>query len=335
MPFTAQYKGEERGAWTVPKDETAHCIECGGRMMVVSEGADGTARHFRHYSETGYSSSGAGGNGRRPGCGGEGDEHKKWKNFAAERLQEIFGNRAKEPAAVELRLAAPWSDSEHRDADACILFKNRDRQFGYGLAVEVQHKNKDKDTHAVAMDYDRQDIAVLWLYKDDFNADGLPMGEVDMRHRVRKQTSICERCPKWSRHFERYSHAEPPETHEQHINRAHDPRDREVNVPATTLRDWYVPTPTEHWRSAPWEERFRTVAGGYHTQHDRGERTRIPVSIPATIDSENIKQQLAMYRCSACRWKGDDYSIVDGTAVCPSCSGGLRLNRAVQAGMHT
>ena len=155
-----------------------------------------------------------------------------------------------------------------------------------------------------------------------------------MRHRVRKQTSICERCPKWSRHFERYSHAEPPETHEQHINRAHDPRDREVNVPATTLRDWYVPTPTEHWRSAPWEERFRTVAGGYHTQHDRGERTRIPVSIPATIDSENIKQQLAMYRCSACRWKGDDYSIVDATAVCPACNGGLLLNSAVQAGMH-
>ena len=237
MAFTALYDGDERGAWSVPRSERATCPECGDEMHVVSESTDGRARHFSHNPDR----TGAGGGGG--GCsGGESDDHKKWKNFAAERLQEIFGDRAAARASVEEPLAAPWSDKEDRAADACVFFENWDNQFGRGLAIEVQHKNKDKDIHAVEMDYNRQGVAVLWLSGEDFHDNGLRMREVDIRHRTREQTSICELADNWftvelPNGVTQYN-ARRPDTHEQLVYETHDPRDRRASVPATVLADW-------------------------------------------------------------------------------------------------
>lgn len=86
MAYTAIYDGEKRGAWAIPAGEDAYCEECDERMRVWREGADGTARHLKHISNMG---GGDGGGGTDCG-GGEDPDHVKWKNLAAERLQEIF-----------------------------------------------------------------------------------------------------------------------------------------------------------------------------------------------------------------------------------------------------
>lgn len=273
MPYTARYEGEERGAWSVPKNETAYCTECDAPMMIVSEGVDGTARHFRHNIwKAGYSPSGGNASGQRATCGGgEDDVHKKWKNFAAERLADIFGDRAATRPSVEVRLAAPWSDSDYRYADACVLFENADRQFGRGLAVEVQHKNDGKDIHAVAMDYQRQDIAVLWLYEDDFNRDGLPMAEVDIRHRVRSDTSICAMCDKWAKvgsdvvgreHSGVISHVrDPVRTGADKVLDVVDPREANRKVPAKLPTEWFDTQAQRIWRKQRWRDIFPDADG--------------------------------------------------------------------------
>ena len=282
MAFTALYDGDERGAWGVPRSERATCPECGDEMHVVSESTDGRARHFSHNPDR----TGAGGGGG--GCsGGESDDHKKWKNFAAERLHEIFGDRAAARASVEEPLAAPWSDKEDRAADACVFFENWDNQFGRGLAIEVQHKNKDKDIHAVEMDYNRQGVAVLWLSGVDFHDNGLRMREVDIRHRTREQTSICELADNWftvelPNGVTQYN-ARRPDTHEQLVYETHDPRDRRASVPATVLADWVLPTTAEYWRGHDWEAAFRSPEGRYN------ERSyRLQAAIPQTVSTVTV-----------------------------------------------
>jgi hypothetical protein len=185
MAYRAIYDGEKRGAWMIPAGEDAYCEECDERMRVWREGADGTARHLKHISNMG---GGDGGGGTECG-GGEDPDHVKWKNFAAERLQEIFGDNAMQKATVEGRIAAPVSSKEYRDADALIYFDDWDEQFGRGLAVEVQNENKDKNIPLTTVDYARQDIATVWLYEDDFAADGCKLNEVDFRHKARQEIS--------------------------------------------------------------------------------------------------------------------------------------------------
>jgi len=433
MAFTALYNDEERGAWSVPKGEAAYCTDCGDAMHVVSESVDGRARHFRHNPDH---SGGGGGGG---GCsGGESDEHRKWKNFAAERLHELFSDRAADRATVEEPLAAPISDKQDRAADACVFFENHDRQFGRGLAIEVQHKNKDKDKLAVERDYDRQGVATLWLTGDDFHDDGLRLTELDIRHRVREQTSICELCPKWSyvvrsSKYGDLTTVDQPTTHEKSVYEAYDPRERNVSVDATIVADWVLPTPreywkkqgweagfsvnvgsyghqafrkrdvevtaafprhwyeqtpadywrsepwedrfrspdgyykhrqhtvsglvstlpnrqktisatllrhwcvptrAEYWRSTPWHERFHTVNGEYYNTPPRGQHTRIEVLIPPLLSADDLEQKHGKYTCRDCAWKGDEYLLWSGTAVCPNCRGGLLLSSAVDAGAH-
>jgi hypothetical protein len=347
MAFTALYNGKERGAWSVPKNESASCTECGEEMRVVSESSDGRARHFRHHRPEKLA--GGGGDGDSNCGGGESDDHKKWKNFAAERLNEVFGNCNIDRATVEEPLAAPWSDKEGRAADACVFFEDWDDQFGRGLAIEVQHKHKDKDKHAVEMDYNRQDVAVLWLSGDDFHDDGLRMREVDIRHRTREQTSICDLAEKWARvdvagKASYYDEKHRPITHESLILRVEAPHGWETSIEATFPRDWFIPTPREYWERQEWQARFQTVCDAYIKEYDRGSDTRIPVKIPSSVDTERIKRDSSKYRCADCRWKGDKYSVasdgtVGGTAVCPDCGGGLRLNsshaRKVQRRVRT
>ena len=255
MAFTALYDGDERGAWSVPRSERATCPECGDEMHVVSESTDGRARHFSHNPDR------TGGGGGGGGCsGGESDDHKKWKNFAAERLDEVFGDRAAARASVEQPLAAPWSDKDGRAADACVFFENWDNQFGRGLAIEVQHKHKDKDKHAVEMDYNRQGVAVLWLSGEYFHENGLRMREVDIRHRTRDQTSISELADKWVRvatGSDTYlTHTEHPVTHKHLIHEVEDPRDKNAKVPAKIPDEVFDQAARELWRKQEWRDLF-------------------------------------------------------------------------------
>jgi len=285
MAFTAIYSGEERGAWRVPKTETAYCTDCGEKMYIESQSKNGRARHFNHYPDRNGSGSGGGG-----GCGGgESDEHKKWKNFAAERLNEVFSDRAAARASVEETLAAPHSDKEDRDADACVFFEDWDEQFGRGLAVEVQHKNKDKDKEAVQKDYAGQDVAVVWLTGDDFHDDGLRFGEVDFRHYARQQTSICENLDCFIKLSPgplppRYHFDKPATLASEHINYAHDPRCANYNVQATIIADWILPTTAEYWRDHDWDAAFRSPNGEYGEREHRAQAA-IPER-PSTLTVE-------------------------------------------------
>lgn len=205
MAYIAVHDGERKGAFEVPFQTDAYCRECGERMRVWRESTDGRARHFKHISEM---AGGEGGGGAGSCSGGEGDEHRKWKNFAAERLSEVFDDIAE--ASVEKRLAAPHTGKKHRDADAIVMFNERDEQLGLGLAVEVQHKNKDKDIEATTQDYLKQDIAVAWLYEEDFSDDGCRMEEVDFRDRASDGISplyFSTTPVPWQLHVE--SHVEP------------------------------------------------------------------------------------------------------------------------------
>ena len=182
MAYEAIYQGEVCGAFEVPLRTDAYCTECGEQMRVWSEAEDGTARNFKHIKNMG------GGEGGGSNCsGGEGDPHIKWKNFAAERLSEVFDEIAAE-VTVEKRLHAPHTDKEYRAADAAVMFEDRNEQLGSGLAVEVQHKNIDKDIESTTHDYIQQDIAVAWVGKNDFSDDGCKLREVDFRNLAEKAT---------------------------------------------------------------------------------------------------------------------------------------------------
>jgi hypothetical protein len=262
MAYTAIYDGEERGAWAIPAGEDAYCMECGERMRVWREAIDGTAEHLKHIKNMG------GGDGGGTSCrGGESDNHIKWKNFAAERLQEVFGDLAPTdtPATVEERLAAPASDKEHRDADALIYFDPADEQFGRALAVEVQNENKDKDIDAVTEDYVRQGVAVVWLYEDDFNNDGCKLNQVDFRHKAAQSIDsilLDMDVPPCYHTYPEYDVSLKLHTVRNcrnELNREdceHQLSKREYHVPAKIPNEHFDEAALEIWRSRDWEYWF-------------------------------------------------------------------------------
>lgn len=184
--YEAVYKGEPVGAFEIPHQTDAHCPECGERVRVWREAENGTARHFKHISNIGGNDSGGG-----TACGGgESNEHRKWKNFAAERLQECFPEQNTTEVTVEKEFYPAHSDKESRAADGAIMFETFDRQLGKGLAIEVQHKNKNKDILETTLDYVKQDVAVAWLDESDFTKNGCRLNETDFRQRARDAVSI-------------------------------------------------------------------------------------------------------------------------------------------------
>jgi hypothetical protein len=276
MAFTALLDGEIRGAWNVPKSANPKCIDCGDDMHVVSESVNGRMRHFRHNPD--HSDTQSLGNGSNcGGGGGEGDPHKKWKNWAAERLNDIFGDRAEKTPSLEEPLAAPVSDKENRKADACVFFKEWDEQFGRGLAVEVQDKHKDKNKIMVQRDYDRQDIATVWLYPDDFGEKSFMFAEIDFRQRARDETPMKKIDPRWNVFglLSEYS----DDGHQQFFN-----TDQKQQITATLPIEWVIdktdPSVTE------WRSRFDTVhervfrQTGWSTLFDAPEDVAPPVMNP-------------------------------------------------------
>lgn len=250
--YQAIYQDDPAGAFEVPHRTDAYCPECGERVRVWREAENGTARHFKHVSNFG----GNGGGGTNCG-GGESDEHRKWKNFAGERLQECFPEANTAEVKVEKDLHAVHTDKDGRSADAAIMFDTYDRQLGNGLAVEVQHKNKDKDIAATTLDYTKQDIAVAWLDESDFSKKGCRMNEADFRQRARDAVSIniFGNPVPWSLHIR--SHVEP--TLDQ-IRNARETLEGENNLKA---RDWKIPATIPlpavdeiQYRESDWEAIF-------------------------------------------------------------------------------
>lgn len=257
MAYTAIYEGEVKGAFQVPHKTDAFCQKCGERVRVWRESEGGTARHFKHISEMG------GGSGGGSGCsGGEGDKHIKWKNFAAERLGEVFDGV--QEVAVEKRLAAPHTDKEHRDADAIALFEDRDDQLGLGIAVEVQHKNRDKDIEATTRDYLKQDIAVAWLYEDDFTADGCPMAEIDFRDRAADGVNPLMFRPGL------LPHGHPPRDYaEIKIGILAEQSELTQSVLATLPKEWHDDTAQKIWANQNWSKIVAKSSNGRHPLSER------------------------------------------------------------------
>lgn len=266
MAYTALHDGDEKGAFEVPHRTDAYCLECGERMRVWREGADGTARHFKHVSNM----SGGGESGSLTNCsGGESDQHQTWKNFAAERASEVFENS--EEVTVEKRVAAPHTDKKHRDADAAVMFEQRDEQLGLGLAIEVQHKNRAKDIAATTKDYIKQDIAVAWLDKDDFWQKGCRLTEIDFRDRAQEAVSVLpfDNNPvPWWLHIN--THVEPEletiRTSRKALNWDecdHELKPRERHTPAKIPAEYFDEHAQQIWRDQDW----RDVFSGVDTPH--------------------------------------------------------------------
>jgi hypothetical protein len=251
MAYTAKFDGEERGAFEVPPRTDAYCLECGGRMRVWREAQDGTARHFKHVENMHGGSAVGGGT----ACsGGESDEHQKWKNFAAERLQEEFSNIAE--VTVEKELAAPHTEKQRRFADAALMFEDRDEQLGYGIAVEVQHKNRDKDIESTTRDYIKQDIAVAWVSESDFHDEGCKLNEFDFRYRASEIPSplyFKEHPVPWDLHCA--AHVEPVLLRLQPF---------ENEVPAKIPNEYFDQKAMEIWRDQDWNNLFQPPMTPHH-----------------------------------------------------------------------
>jgi len=262
MAYTALYEGEERGAYEIPFQTDATCLECGGRMRVWREAQDGTARHLNHVANMG------GGEGGGTDCsGGESNQHQKWKNFAAERLEEVFDNAAE--VAVEKQLAAPHTNKQHRDADAAVMFNQRDPQLGSGLAVEVQHKNFDKDIEATRKDYLKQDVSIAWVYEDDFSEDGCRLNETDFRDRAREDVSLLEfkgaSAVPWQLHVN--THVQPVlervRSRSETLNMEdcdHELEPRTFEVPARLPDEFWDDEAMKIWRGQDWSDLFPHTA---------------------------------------------------------------------------
>ncbi|WP_336134242.1 hypothetical protein [Natronomonas amylolytica] len=318
MAYTAIYEGEERGAFEVPFQEDAYCIECGARMRVWREAEDGTARHFKEVGNMG-----GGGGGHAEGCGGgESDDHQKWKNFAAERLTEVFDNVAE--VSVEMPLAAPKTGKELRSADAAVMFEERDNQLGSGLAVEVQHKNESKDIEATTRDYVAQDAAVVWLSGDDFHADGCRLTEADFRKLAEQAVSISMFRDENHRSDSRFTEFEML-MHKIRVDREllnvedcdYHLEPRESHVPATLPPEWHDEEALSIWRSQDWSSLF----SGYDSKdyierfrdHFTTEGCRATVEFELLVPEESLRK---WYR------KGVKDSSTKGNrfyVTCPNC----------------
>lgn len=230
-------------------------------MRVWREGEDGTARHLKHKENIGGSREGSGGSSETNCGGGESDDHIKWKNFAAERLYEVFDDVA--DATVEMPLAAPKTEKTRRAADAAVMVNRFDEQLGNGLAVEVQHKNKAKDIEGTTKDYLAQDVAVVWLTGDDFHSDGCRLTEEDFRKLARDSASI-------SIFKSRHTVPDPPvfdllmhgirssREDYNHDDCEYELTERDFHVPASLPQEWFDEAAQSIWQSQTWLELFPT-----------------------------------------------------------------------------
>lgn len=316
MPFDGYYEGELCGVWEIPAGEDVECKECGDVMRVWRESERGTARHLKHIENMGGGDTG--GSVSHHGSCGESEEHVKWKNMAAERLSEVFGEISATRPVLEEPLAAPtqMSDTDRRRADAVVYFDNWDEQLGRGLAVEVQHKNKNKDKEAVRLDYDRQGISVVWLESDDFNSRGCLLNEIDFRQRASDSASIRDTV-------DLLPNRQVWCTFRPDVMEATNPQ---AEVPATLPAEFFDQEAMELWRSQHWGDLFTPpdVSNGVKkalestrqtdSKKDSGAVNSVPVSLPLELIKNGIREHNSRtlgpnpsLKCSVCGYWTDPY----------------------------
>lgn len=316
MPFDGYYEGELCGVWEIPAGEDVVCKECGDVMRVWRESERGTARHLKHIENMGGGD--AGGSVSHHGSCGESEEHVKWKNMAAERLSEVFGEISATRPVLEEPLAAPTnlSDTNRRRADAVVYFDSWDEQLGRGLAVEVQHKNKNKNKETVRLDYDRQDIAVVWLESGDFNSKGCLLNETDFRQRAFDSASIRDTVD--NLHNRRVWYNYRPD-----VMKAITPG---AEVPATLPAEFFDKQSVELWRSQHWDDLFSPPSVSEEVKNAL-ESTRqtdskknsaavnsVSVALPLELIKNGIREHNARtlgpnpsLKCSVCGYWTDPY----------------------------
>lgn len=293
MPWIARYNGSVCGAWEVPFQTDAECVECGERVRIWRDGGNG-GRHFKHVGNMGQ---GSGGGGAACESVAESNLHIKWKNLAAERLANEFSDNLKE-CTVEKELAAPTSDKQRRVGDAVLTFEERDVELGDGIVVEVQHRNHGKNIQETTRDYIDQDHSVVWTTEDDYDVDRCRLAEVDFRARAKDSVwpEFVPDTSSWAQNRVTYpeiqggwratlqsglgvSGAEailPPDWFDEEARRIWESQDWDglfsppedfldfwdfSEVPASIPRHWYLPTTLEYWRSEDWDARFRGGPG--------------------------------------------------------------------------
>lgn len=278
MPWIAEHDGERKSPRQVPEQVDVSCPTCGGRMRVWRRSSDGKARHFKHIGDIGHGNGGGG-----PGCEtvAEHDVHKKWKSLAADRLEHVFeGNISM--CSLEHQFKAPHSDKDRRFADAAVIFDEWDEQLGRGVAAEVQHRNNSKDIDAATHDYLEQDIAVVWLYADDFGETHCLLDEIDFRHRAQEAV--------WPQY------APPTRDNSQDLFEVVAQRvahDSVSGARATLPPDWCDQQAKQIWRTQRWEQLFRAPHANAAIVRglvaDRSHRIHPPPVLPPEFIDETAK----------------------------------------------
>jgi predicted RNA-binding Zn-ribbon protein involved in translation (DUF1610 family) len=276
MPYIALHNGKKVVPVQVPKDITVTCPECGGEMRVRGPFSDGRGRHFWHTDNLG----GGGGGGSCESVA-ESDKHKKWKSLAADRLKYLFDENCRS-LRVEMQLEAPVSNKDYRQADAIILFEDRDEQLGQGVVVEVQHKNESKDISAAERDYLDQDLAVVWSEEEDFGQHRMRLEQVDIRHRAETVA--------WPDHAPRIQDWPTRPTGKHFLNSlagkliADPTEDDELVCPATLPAEYLDEQAQRFWSERDWE----TLVAGPRADEYIDEVAESGVAGPVSFDMSDL-----------------------------------------------
>ena len=226
---------------------------------------------------------GAGGN------GGEDPKHIRRKEDAMNYALNIFPD-----ADYRLEKQVGERDSEMgiKQADALIVFDEPDEKYGKGLAIEYQNKNESKNRAATEKHFAKHHYTTIWLWDEQFDYSKSPV-DVDLYG---------------GEVYTPWPDAVPEQSEWRDIGFARKQLDRwersyelgikSVEVPATTIRGWFIPTQREFWEGNVtlkqfsveqyqtykplWEKRFR-FKDGYKEEHHR-----LQASIPYGNSSVRI-----------------------------------------------
>lgn len=275
MPWMCLHNGKKKAPRQVPEDVEVECPECREEMSVVKAHMRGdslVSRHFRHKSGGGAVGETGGGSAACESVH-ESDEHMVWKSMAADRLESLFAGNLFD-CQMELMIEAPTSEKDYRQADAAVIFEERDTQLGQGVVVEVQYRNNSKDIEAVTEDYLEQDLSVVWADADDFGERRMQLAEVDIRTRAFEAI--------WPEHVPPKSAWESETDYIPNIV-------PESSVPATLPPEFFDAAARELWERQEWLSLFSPPEPRFLFR--QGGQTEVPCRFPPELVDE-VAQQL-------------------------------------------
>lgn len=285
MPSVAYDADDKKLAFAARAGSSGNyvCPDCRVDVSYVSShkrGKDTQVRAFFRYYQCPHRGEGSvsepkDGAGGPGGGGGEDDKHKKRKYDALNEALAVF------PAA-EYALEEPITNSETgetRRPDAKLVFATPDEKYGKGLVIEYQNKNESKDREAVQKFFAQEEYTTIWLWDGQFDYTGqspdidLMGGEV--------YTPWPDAVPKQSEWRDIGFARKQLKRWEQ----ASELGVKSVEVPATTVRKWFIPTQEQYWKGdydfvcswraidhftylPRWKERFPDY-DGYPADHYR------------------------------------------------------------------